>query len=103
MPQSETITFAPPKRSSPPDLSAFRHRVAAAVDDGASKVRIDLDGVEVLDSPLIASLIAILRHARERAASVFLRAGRRQITDTLRVTALDKVFTVEDPSDRLVA
>ncbi len=60
-------------------------------------LRIDLAGVEVLGSPLIAVLIAILRDARERGLTVLLKTGRRRIVETLRITALDKVFTVETP------
>jgi hypothetical protein len=68
--------------------------MSEAVGAGASSVAIDVDDIGVLDSPIIGGLISILRDARERGASVTLRATRKSILDTLRITALDKVFTI---------
>ncbi|MBC5802432.1 MAG: STAS domain-containing protein [Candidatus Eremiobacteraeota bacterium] len=77
-------------------MSAFRRALTRTLDAQNCNLRIDLDEVEVLSSPLLAALIAILRDARERGATVVLRTGRRRIIDTLRITALDKVFTIEN-------
>ncbi len=95
-PIHETITVFFPRSSSPPDLSAFRRELTRTLDAQKCNLRIDLNEVETLSSPLLATLIAILRDARERGSSVLLRTGRRRILDTLRITALDKVFTVEN-------
>ena len=56
----------------------------------------DIDDVGILDSRVISTLIAILREVRARGASVELRASRKSILDTLRITALDKVFAVTE-------
>lgn len=85
-------------------LAVLRRDVVAAVEAGHARVAIDLDEVGILDSRVIAALISILREVRTVGAEVTLRAGRRPILDTLRVTALDRVFTIEvAPADAAAA
>jgi anti-anti-sigma regulatory factor len=72
----------------------------AVIDDGASAIAIDIDDIGVLDSPIISALIRLLREVRERGASVSLRASRTSLLDTLRITALDKVFAVSAAGER---
>ena len=67
------------------------------------RIAIDVDDVGVLDSPVISTLIAVLRDVRERGAAVELRASRQNILDTLRITALDKVFSVSKAAPRSTA
>jgi anti-anti-sigma factor len=86
--------FSIEKGAPPESLQALRIAVVRAVEDGAKSVAIDIDEVGLLDSRLIAALISILREAREHGASVLLGATRKNILDTLRITALDKVFTI---------
>jgi anti-anti-sigma regulatory factor len=78
-------------------LGLHRADVAQAVEAGAKCVIVDVDDVGVLDSQVIATLIIMLREARERGASVALRAGRKSILETLHTTALDRVFTIVTP------
>ncbi len=68
--------------------------MSEAIAAGTRSISIDVDDIGVLDSPIIGALISVLRDARERGASVTLRATRKSILDTLRITALDKVFTI---------
>ena len=98
--KSESVTLSVPERSSGPDLAALRRRAGEARDRGVHDLRIELDHARVLASPAIASLVAILRAARERGALVTLLTARRQIVDTLAVTGLDKVFGVEPPAQQ---
>jgi anti-anti-sigma factor len=70
-----------------------------AVEGGATHIAIDVDEVGILDSAVISTLIAVLRDARARGASVELRAARQSILDTLRITALDKVFAICAPAE----
>jgi anti-anti-sigma factor len=93
-PLQAVLPFAMSKAASPEMLQAFRRVVCAAVDAGHSNIEIDVDDVGVLDSSAISALLAILRKARERRTYVALRASRKSILDTLRVTGLDQVFTV---------
>ncbi len=91
------------KPLTPESLSALRSEAAAACAAGAERVVIDIDDVGVLDSSLIAALITLLRDVRERGGDVVLLAERKSILDTLRITALDKVFTVAPPRAPLPA
>jgi anti-anti-sigma factor len=72
----------------------LRAQVRAAIEAGGPAIEINIDDVGVLDSPVIAALISMLREAREHGVSVSLQATRQSILDTLRITALDKVFTI---------
>jgi anti-anti-sigma factor len=86
----------------PEGLEDLRRHATAALAAGAREIAIDLDGAGILAAPALSTLIRILREARERGASVVLVAGRPSILDTLRVTALDKVFDVRAPEADIV-
>jgi anti-anti-sigma factor len=91
---SEQLKFSLSKPVSPEALADLRARVSQAAAGGVETVAIDVDDIGVLDSPVIGALISILRDTREHGGSVTLRATRKSILDTLRITALDKVFTI---------
>ena len=75
-------------------LVALRAAAIAALERGETRIALDVDDAGTLDSAVIATLVTILRDVRERGATVELRASRQRILDTLRITALDQVFTV---------
>ncbi len=90
----ERLGYAVSKPVSPESLRELRAAIKRDIAAGADAVAIDVDDIDVLDSPVIAALISILRDSRERGASVRLRATRQGILDTLRVTGLDQIFSV---------
>lgn|GEM_PF-3021039 len=90
-------TFTLQRPLTPDVLRTLRSDAARAVEGGASHLAIDVNEVGILDSAVISTLIAVLRDARARGASVELRAERQSILDTLRITALDKIFTICAP------
>jgi len=85
------------KPLTPESLTALREAARATLAEGAEQLVVDIDGAGVLDSASIAALISLLREAREQGAGVTLLAEQKGILDTLRITALDKIFTVESP------
>ena len=85
------LTGSPPQDA----LTSFRRAAVLAVNCGVKTVRVDISELAVLDSAVIATLILVLRAARERGAGVVLRAQHECIVETLRLTALDKLFAVE--------
>ena len=91
---SEQLGFALSTPVSTESLGELRADIARAVAAGLRKIIIDIDDIGILDSPIIAALITIRRQSRESGASVALQATRKSILDTLRVTALTKVFTI---------
>jgi anti-anti-sigma factor len=78
-------------------LSELQTAIVAAVTAGERSVLIDLDEVAVLDSALISTLVKILREVRALGGTVKLAVSRKNLLDTLRVTALDKVFAIVEP------
>jgi anti-anti-sigma regulatory factor len=102
MGNADTLTFSLQKPVSPAALLSLRSDALGALEGGVSEFAIDIDDVGILDSHVISTLIAILRDVRERGAAIELRASRKSILDTLRITALDKVFTISEPSARRV-
>jgi anti-anti-sigma regulatory factor len=81
----------------PEALDVLRHDVTGALEAGRKAFLLDIDGVGQLASPTLAGLISVLREARESGAVVALQASRKPLLDTLRVTALDKIFTIVTP------
>jgi len=62
----------------------------------ASRVVVDMSGVEFCDSTGMNVLLSCLRQARERGSELELAAPRPPVKKILRVTGLDAVFTVAD-------
>jgi anti-anti-sigma regulatory factor len=78
-------------------LNALRADVSRALERGAPAILVDIDGVGTLESETIAGLIVLLRAARERGVVLSLRVGRKNLLDTLRITALDRIFPIVTP------
>jgi len=91
---SEQLGFALSTPVSRESLGELRADIGRAIAGGIREIVIDVDDIGILDSPIIAALITILRQSRESGASVALQATRKSILDTLSVTALTKVFTI---------
>ena len=94
MDSSDAQLFSLSKPNTPESLLDLRAAVERAIAAGARSFVIDVDDLVVLDAPVISALIGLLRSVRESGASIALRASRTNILDTLRITALDKVFTI---------
>ena len=62
----------------------------------ASRVIVDMSGVEFCDSTGMNVLLSCLRQARERGGELELAAPRPAVRKLLSVTGLDAVFTVAD-------
>jgi len=62
----------------------------------ASRVVVDMSGVEFCDSTGMNVLLSCLRQARERGGELELAAPRPAVRKILSVTGLDAVFTVAD-------
>jgi len=73
---------------------AIEAAALAAFEGGASRVVLDLDVVDSLDHESVRGLIALLRRARAAGGELALRASRPDVTRTLSVTGLDRIFTI---------
>ena len=65
---------------------------------GARRVVVDLQGVEELSSPAVASFLSAHRTCRSRGGAVVLRSANRRTMDLLRRTGLWLVLHTEDPA-----
>jgi anti-anti-sigma regulatory factor len=91
---SDALLFNLSNPVSPESLQTLRASLVRSVAAGSRSLLVDLDDLVVLDAPVISALVSMQRAVREFGASIALRAGRTKILDTLRITALDKVFTI---------
>ena len=60
----------------------------------ASRIVVDMSGVEFCDSTGMNVLLSCLRQVRERGGELELAAPRPAVMKILQVTALDSVFTI---------
>ena len=76
----------------------LQSEIAAVIASAApaSRVIIDMSGVEFCDSTGMNVLLSCLRQARERGGELELAAPRPAIRKILQVTGLDAVFTIAD-------
>jgi anti-anti-sigma factor len=99
---SDTLVFNLSKPATPESLQSLRAAVERAAQDHVEGIVINVDQLGVLDAPVISALISLLRTARAHGTSISLQASRANILDTLRITALDKVFTIVTATDASV-
>ena len=64
--------------------------------DAGRKVLVDLSGVTYIDSSTIASLVQGLQHGKGKGLSVGLVGVRDSVLKVLKLSSLDKIFTLHD-------
>lgn len=79
----------------PEAVAALQPTMLAAFAEGTDQVVLDLDRVAVLDAEGVRGLITLLRRSREVGGVVALRTGRADITRSLSVLGLDRIFPME--------
>jgi anti-anti-sigma factor len=66
--------------------------VLAALAEGGSRVVLDLDSLDALDTEGVRGLITLLRRARSVGGELALSSTKTDVLRTLQVTALDRIF-----------
>jgi len=69
---------------------------ARLLENGPSRVVIDMSGVEFCDSTGMNVLLSALKRLRERGGGLEVAAPRPAVRKILQVTGLDSVFVVHD-------
>ena len=64
--------------------------------DAGRKILVDLSGVTYIDSSTIASLVQGLQHGKGKGLSVGLVGVRDSVLKVLKLSSLDKIFTLHD-------
>ena len=75
---------------------ALRDSVLEALDSGATKILINLQGVSTIDSSGIGELVAAYTTVTNRGGQLKLSNLSPKVTDILQITQLATVFQVED-------
>lgn len=73
---------------------ALRRDLFTAIDNGATRVVVDLCGVTLLDSTALAVLVEALRRLRASDGSVVLVVTDDHVRKVLRITGLELLFPV---------
>ncbi len=80
----------------PEAVPAMQSSVLAAFEEGIDRVVLRLDGMPHLDAQGVRGLITLLRRSREVGGEVALHTRRPDITRSLSVMALDRLFPLVD-------
>ena len=80
------------------DAPAVTAQLLSAADQ-SGRVSVDLAGVTFIDSTAIGALVGVQRTLRERGGSLVLRRPSRAVARLLELTALDRLFEIEDTQD----
>jgi anti-anti-sigma factor len=76
----------------PESMVALQATVLSAFEAGTERVVLNLDAIDHLDEAGVRGLITLLRRSREVGGEVALHATRPEITRSLSVMALDRLF-----------
>jgi anti-sigma B factor antagonist len=74
--------------------AALRGRMFTALNNTTKPVIIDLSGVSFCDASGLALLVGVHRRAKLHGLTVILAAPRPNVSKLLRITGLDRAFTV---------
>ncbi|HYG93109.1 MAG TPA: STAS domain-containing protein [Nocardioides sp.] len=84
-------------------VASLRREVLGLADDGQVVQVLDLSGVTFLDSAGLGFLVSIHRRLRARSGRLILVCSNEPILRLLRLTSLDRVFTVHETVDEALA
>lgn len=81
----------------------LRELITESLEDGHTKLLLDLGGITAIDSSGIGEMVACYTSAKNRNAQLKLVNLSRKINDILQVTQLITVFDVFDNEEEAVA
>jgi anti-sigma B factor antagonist len=74
--------------------ASLRDRIVNVLKETTSPVIIDLSGVSFCDATGLALLVGAQRRAKLHGLSIVLAGPRRNVSKLLRITGLDRAFTI---------
>jgi anti-sigma B factor antagonist len=77
------------------DASLLRDDLLAAIDQGVTNFRIDLSGLNYIDSSGLGTLVTINKRSKEKNGTMVLTGAQGLPLDLVKRTRLDKVFNIE--------
>jgi anti-sigma B factor antagonist len=81
----------------------LREQLHGLVAEGNTRIVVDLDGVDFLDSTGLGVLVGALKRVRSNDGELTLVCTQPRIRKVFEVTGLTKVFTLYDSVDEAVA
>jgi anti-sigma B factor antagonist len=75
---------------------ALRQVITGLVDEGRSKIVVDLSGVDFMDSSGLGSLIGCLKTTRQAGGDLRIAAPTKQVVMVLQLSNLDRVLKAYD-------
>jgi anti-sigma B factor antagonist len=81
----------------------LREQLHGLVAEGHTRIVVDLDGVDFLDSTGLGVLVGALKRVRSNDGELSLVCTQPRIRKVFEVTGLTKVFTLYDSVDEAVA
>jgi anti-sigma B factor antagonist len=73
----------------------LRQAILTALNEGASRLVLDLGEMEFIDSSGLSVIIAAFKRCRERGGELILRSVTERTRRVLEVSGLNKVFSIE--------
>jgi anti-sigma B factor antagonist len=77
----------------------LKEQLVQLVGGGRSRIAVDLEQVEFLDSTGLGVLIGGLKRAREAGGELALAGPREPVRKVLSITGLDRVFPIHESVD----
>jgi anti-sigma B factor antagonist len=75
---------------------ALREKLVSLIDEGSTRVLVNLAEVGFMDSSGLGVLVGGLKHAKERSGDLALVCVEGPVLKVLTITGLDKVFAIHD-------
>ena len=76
---------------------------AALLDKGKKKIVLDLSNIDFISSIVIASLVFMVKRAREAGGNLVLCGVRDKVKKVLAITNLDKVFDIFEDRQKAIS
>ncbi|MBC8101222.1 MAG: STAS domain-containing protein [Cytophagales bacterium] len=81
----------------------LRERMVRLIDDGQSRLVINMSGVDYIDSTGLGTLVGGLKRASEKGGSIRIICPNEQIHKVFSITGLVKVFQIFDNEQSALA
>ncbi|MCG7580222.1 STAS domain-containing protein [Mycolicibacterium sp. OfavD-34-C] len=96
---SGVVVIKPAGRLNMVAAPSLRKELHALVDNGNTRVVVDLSGTELIDSSGLGALISGLKVARQAGGDLRIAAPTRQVVTVLELTNLNRVLSVHPSAE----
>ncbi len=76
----------------------LKHQIAQLLDDGATRIVLDLSAVTFMDSSSLGALVSLLKMVGNRG-DLIIAGAKGIVADLFKLTRMDRVFRMADSVD----